>query len=203
VCVVLWWATRLGPRGVLLLTAVVCDAGFFCSLLCRLAAVRAPCTHAPALALTAAWYRLHLTWHLQVLARLGVRRLVVGHTPQAPGRAAARCGGRLLLLDTGMSSGMLGSPAAAWVCHPGVILNLQPLDADGDAAEGSLTAVVENVGPSGSGASSQLAGSQAGDAALSSIGASSGGGSSRSGEEARGREGYSVVAYADGTVAAV
>lgn len=51
-----------------------------------------------------------------VLRSLGAARMVVGHTPQQSGRAAARCGGRLLLLDTGMSAGMLGSPAAAWAC---------------------------------------------------------------------------------------
>uniref|UniRef100_A0A383VC34 RAP domain-containing protein n=2 Tax=Tetradesmus obliquus TaxID=3088 RepID=A0A383VC34_TETOB len=68
----------------------------------------------------------------QVLARLDVRRLVVGHTPQSSGRAAVRCEGKLLLLDTGMSSGMMGSPAAAWLCHAG--------DAQGSTAGGGLPA---------------------------------------------------------------
>jgi hypothetical protein len=147
--------------------------------------------------------QLGLVCHSQVLARLGVRRLVVGHTPQASGRAAARCEGRLLLLDTGMSSGMLGSPAAAWVCHPGVILNLQPWDNDDDDGDGALTATAENVGTSSRGASSGMAGSQVGDGASSLTGARSSGGGSRTGGEARGSEGYSVVAYADGTVATV
>lgn len=53
----------------------------------------------------------------QVLRRLNVRRLIVGHTPQDSGRAASRCSGKLLLLDTGMSVGMMDSPAAAWICH--------------------------------------------------------------------------------------
>ncbi|KAF6252495.1 hypothetical protein COO60DRAFT_1704259 [Scenedesmus sp. NREL 46B-D3] len=90
-------------------------------------------------------------WHLgQVLARLGVRRLVVGHTPQATGRAAARCGGRLLLLDTGMSSGMHGSPAAAWLCHEEGVL--QPpiagtsrFGGEDDSAGSSRTAGGEEV----------------------------------------------------------
>jgi hypothetical protein len=136
---------------------------------------------------------LGLSCLLQVLARLGVRRLVVGHTPQASGRAAARCGGRLLLLDTGMSSGMLGSPAAAWVCHPGD--SLQPLDDDAGG-----------VGVSGGDESSGAAGSQRDAAAAAASGSSSSGrGSVRGlgGEARHDGGGYSVVAYADGTVAAV
>jgi hypothetical protein len=76
---------------------------------------------------------------LQVLARLGVQRLVVGHTPQASGRAGVRCQGRLLLLDTGMSSGMLGSPAAAWICHAGEVQgsNSGPLGNEMDGGGGS------------------------------------------------------------------
>eukprot|EP00878_Enallax_costatus_P027164 GHUV01029219.1.p1 GENE.GHUV01029219.1~~GHUV01029219.1.p1 ORF type:complete len:155 (+),score=21.75 GHUV01029219.1:92-556(+) len=53
----------------------------------------------------------------QVLQQLSVRRLIVGHTPQDGGRVTTRCGGKLLLLDTGMSVGMMDSPAAAWICH--------------------------------------------------------------------------------------
>lgn len=52
-----------------------------------------------------------------MLQLLGVQQLVVGHTPQEKGRAGVRCGGKLLLLDTGMSSGMMDNPASAWMCQ--------------------------------------------------------------------------------------
>jgi hypothetical protein len=47
----------------------------------------------------------------------GAARIVVGHSVQRGGRARARCGGRVLLLDTGMSGGMADAPAAGWVCR--------------------------------------------------------------------------------------
>ncbi len=37
------------------------------------------------------------------LAAMGARRMVVGHTTQKTGKVAARCGGRLLGIDTGIS----------------------------------------------------------------------------------------------------
>ena len=49
----------------------------------------------------------------------GAARVAVGHTVQEGGRARTRCGGRVLLLDTGMSSGMLDAPAAAFACRNG------------------------------------------------------------------------------------
>jgi hypothetical protein len=59
-----------------------------------------------------------LLW-VQVCRVLGVHRLVVGHTPQASGRATVRCRGHLLLLDTGMSIGIYNSTPAGFVCTPG------------------------------------------------------------------------------------
>jgi hypothetical protein len=84
-----------------------------------------------------------------------------------------------------------------------VLSKLKPLDDDGDVG-GASTTMVEGVGSSSSGgASSAIAGAQVGDAAMNSVGNSSSGSGSSSGGEARDSEGYSVVAYADGTVAAV
>lgn len=40
----------------------------------------------------------------QALPALGARRMVVGHTTQKDGHIAARCGGRLLGIDTGISA---------------------------------------------------------------------------------------------------
>lgn len=40
----------------------------------------------------------------RALARLGARRMVVGHTTQESGRIADRCGGRLYGIDTGVSA---------------------------------------------------------------------------------------------------
>ncbi len=48
----------------------------------------------------------------QALTALGARRMVVGHTTQRTGKVAARCGGMLLGIDTGISS-YYGSHAAA------------------------------------------------------------------------------------------
>ncbi len=49
----------------------------------------------------------------RVLEARGVRRMVVGHTPQRGGRIASRFGGRLLAIDTGMLTAVYrGAPAA-------------------------------------------------------------------------------------------
>ncbi len=40
----------------------------------------------------------------QVLGVLGAQRMIVGHTVQITGRPTIRCGGRLIMADTGMSS---------------------------------------------------------------------------------------------------
>ena len=47
-----------------------------------------------------------------VLEALGAERMVVGHTTQRTGRVAARCGGRLLGIDTGISRHYGGHLAA-------------------------------------------------------------------------------------------
>jgi hypothetical protein len=46
------------------------------------------------------------------LRDVGATRMVVGHTPEADGRIGARCGGRLLDIDTGISRAMGGHPSA-------------------------------------------------------------------------------------------
>lgn len=124
----------------------------------------------------------------QVLARLGVRRLVVGHTPQSSGRAAVRCEGKLLLLDTGMSSGMMGSPAAAWLCHAG--------DAQGSTAGGGLPA----ADAQGVGGKTVVGQDDRGEEKPRSSSRVS---SSAGSDSTCGGQGCSVVAYADGYVAAV
>ncbi|MCK6506426.1 metallophosphoesterase [Myxococcota bacterium] len=48
----------------------------------------------------------------QALVALGARRMVVGHTTQKTGRIAARCGGQLLAIDTGISGHYGGNRAA-------------------------------------------------------------------------------------------
>ena len=48
----------------------------------------------------------------RALAAVGAARMVVGHTTQADGRIGARCGGRLLAIDTGIAAVMGGHPAA-------------------------------------------------------------------------------------------
>lgn len=61
----------------------------------------------------------------RALERLGARRMVVGHTTRKDGRVQARCGGRLLVIDTGISDGYDGHLAAielragtdAWARH--------------------------------------------------------------------------------------
>jgi len=48
----------------------------------------------------------------RALAALGAERMVVGHTTQRSGQVATRCGGRLLGIDTGISSHYGGNLAA-------------------------------------------------------------------------------------------
>ena len=50
-----------------------------------------------------------------ILARLGARAIVIGHTTVLPGRIATRFGGRVVQIDTGMLDGTFypkGVPAA-------------------------------------------------------------------------------------------
>ncbi len=54
-----------------------------------------------------------------VLAKVGARRMVIGHTIQERGMAT-RCGGGLHLIDVGVSGKYLGRPAA-WACEEGVV----------------------------------------------------------------------------------
>lgn len=62
----------------------------------------------------------------QALAAAGATRMVVGHTTQREGRIATRCGGRLLVIDTGIAGHYGGHLAAlelragdAWALYPG------------------------------------------------------------------------------------
>ena len=77
------------------------------------------------------WYRGYLQQDgaCQELERaldsLGLQRMVVGHTTQRTGRVAVGCGGRVLGIDTGISSHYGGHAAAvefrggdAWVLYP-------------------------------------------------------------------------------------
>ena len=52
---------------------------------------------------------------LEVTRRLGVRRLVVGHTVTKSGRIETRCDGLIHMIDVGMSRLYGGSPSA-WTC---------------------------------------------------------------------------------------
>ena len=61
----------------------------------------------------------------EALGALGARRMVVGHTTQRSGRIAARCGGALLGIDTGIADHYGGHAAAlelragdAWALYP-------------------------------------------------------------------------------------
>lgn len=54
----------------------------------------------------------------QLVVRLGVQRVVVGHTVQQGGRVTSRCGGRLLMADVGLSRAIAGH-ATALVCSDG------------------------------------------------------------------------------------
>ena len=48
-----------------------------------------------------------------LLERYGAKRFVTGHTPQRDGKIAARYGGRVILIDTGMLAGVYKGRAAA------------------------------------------------------------------------------------------
>jgi hypothetical protein len=52
----------------------------------------------------------------KVLSKLGVKRMVVGHTTQRDGRIRSRCGGTILGIDTGIS-GYAGHNFAALEIH--------------------------------------------------------------------------------------
>lgn len=142
---------------------------------------------------------------MQVLQQLGVQRLVVGHTPQAKGRAATRCGGRLLLLDTGMSSGMMDAPAAAWMCHPGSAASYSS-SSRGSSSSDSGSNIVSSSGTDDK--SSSIAGSSSGTVLPPE--ADPGGTAHPKGtpvgagqSSQTGLPSHSVVVYADGTVTAV
>jgi hypothetical protein len=54
----------------------------------------------------------------QALARVGARRLVVGHTPQMRG-VNCECDGKVWRVDVGMSSGVLNAPVGVLeICPP-------------------------------------------------------------------------------------
>ncbi|GMH39314.1 hypothetical protein BSKO_07212 [Bryopsis sp. KO-2023] len=54
----------------------------------------------------------------KVLGRLGAQRIVVGHNLQVGRRARRRCGGRIEMIDVGISRAYLGG-LAAWECVEG------------------------------------------------------------------------------------
>lgn len=55
----------------------------------------------------------------QALARVGAKRLVVGHTPQMRG-VNCECDGKVWRVDVGMSSGVLNAPTAVLEISPAV-----------------------------------------------------------------------------------
>eukprot|EP00198_Chlamydomonas_reinhardtii_P005657 XP_001694993.1 set/thr protein phosphatase [Chlamydomonas reinhardtii] len=55
-----------------------------------------------------------------VAERLGVQRVVVGHTVQRGGRVSSRCGGQLLMVDVGLSRAIAGEMAVL-TCSNGVL----------------------------------------------------------------------------------
>eukprot|EP00873_Tetraselmis_striata_P044889 jgi/Tetstr1/465153/TSEL_009876.t2 len=61
-----------------------------------------------------------------VLQTVHAQRMVIGHTVQADGRLHTRCGGRLHLIDVGISRAYLGA-TAAWECtQEGGVVGLYP-----------------------------------------------------------------------------
>ena len=76
-----------------------------------------------------------------VLAKVGARRMVIGHTIQERGMAT-RCGGGLHLIDVGVSGKYLGRPAA-WACEEGGVVTatyedrVEVLDDGAEEDEGS------------------------------------------------------------------
>lgn len=61
----------------------------------------------------------------ETLKRLGVKRMIVGHTPQAEGINSA-CGGRVWRIDTGMSSAYGGIPEAIEIGRRGNVKIFSP-----------------------------------------------------------------------------
>ena len=55
----------------------------------------------------------------RVLTAAGANRMVIGHTVQSGGMRT-KCGGKLHLIDVGMSSAYVGR-AAAWICEGGEV----------------------------------------------------------------------------------
>ena len=51
----------------------------------------------------------------EVIRRLGVRRMVVGHTVTKSGKIETRCDGLIHMIDVGMSKAYGGSPSV-WMC---------------------------------------------------------------------------------------
>ena len=60
---------------------------------------------------------------VSLLTRLGVQRVVLGHTPQLPGRITTRLEGRIILIDTGMLAARYagGRPAALELTGAGAV----------------------------------------------------------------------------------
>jgi hypothetical protein len=58
----------------------------------------------------------------QALARIGAKRLVVGHTPQLRG-VNCECDGKVWRVDVGMSSGVLNAPVG--------VLEIKPAEEEG------------------------------------------------------------------------
>ena len=82
----------------------------------------------------------------RVLAAAGANRMVIGHTVQTRGMRT-KCGGKLHLIDVGMSSAYVGS-GAAWICEGGEVRAryadatvLLEKETDGESQPGGATGV--------------------------------------------------------------
>lgn len=82
----------------------------------------------------------------RVLTATGANRMVIGHTVQSGGMRT-KCGGKLHLIDVGMSSAYVGR-GAAWICEGGEVraryadgTELLEKEADGENQSGGATAV--------------------------------------------------------------
>jgi hypothetical protein len=60
-----------------------------------------------------------------IMARFGVRQVVVGHNVMPGGKARVLCGEQLYMMDVGMSQAYLGAPSTVWKCDGGHIEILQ------------------------------------------------------------------------------
>lgn len=60
-----------------------------------------------------------------MLRAVGAQRVVAGHTPQQSGRVLSRCGGRVAVIDVGMSHYYYGH-LAVWGCRCGTAFALYP-----------------------------------------------------------------------------